>query len=143
MLGRHSHDTGLIMRIADTADAHGSLAPSHSGHLFFSRTSVPQGYKCPHNLANSQFTLCLQPCRHLWSKVCNNDICPCPPNPRQHLHRNTPFVDPPVLSSSLNHRELAADIVGSYWQVTMLTDSPNHVQVSEGGLDHDDIGSFR
>src|SRR5258708_35305629 len=83
------------------------------------------------------------PPRHIGRKVRNNHICSCSSNPRQHLHHNTSFINPPLLSSSFNHRKFTAHVICCNWQVTMLTYLPDNVQVSQGRLHHHNICPLR
>lgn len=91
----------------------------------------------------AKFLFFLQPLRHIRRKVRNNHISTCSSYPSQYLHHHAFFVDPAVLGGGFDHGELATDVVGGDWQVAGVAYLADDVEVGHGGLDHDDIGTFR
>ena len=61
---------------------------------------------------------------------------------RQDLERHALPVDPAALGGGLHHRVLARDVVGREGDVRRLLRGPHDVEVGEGRLDHDHVGSF-
>ena len=81
-----------------------------------------------------------QPPGYLWSKVCNDHVSARPLDAGQRLHGHPALIKPSLLSGSFNHRVFAADVIGRNRQVTMVPYPLNHIQVSQGGLHHHNIG---
>ena len=56
------------------------------------------------------------------------------------LHHDLLPVDPAPLGRGLDHGVLPGDVVGGQGLVEIVGHGPDHVQVGQGRLDHDDVG---
>src|SRR5487761_1005571 len=60
----------------------------------------------------------------------------------ERLHDDPVPVQPPVGRGRLQHRVLAADLVGGHGQVHGVGHAPDDVEIGQGGLHHHDVGAL-
>jgi hypothetical protein len=76
------------------------------------------------------------------AKVGQHPIRPSPLERHHGLQDDLVRIQPAVLRGRLQHRVLAADLVGEGRHLELVLHAAHHVQVGHAGLDHHHVGAF-
>ena len=82
------------------------------------------------------------PSRGVLGVVGDDDVRPGAADRGQRLDRGGALVDPAVRRGGLEHRVLAADVVGGDRRAGRVLDAADHVEVRQRGLDHHHVGAL-
>src|SRR5205823_13094583 len=88
------------------------------------------------------FSGTLEPARQLLRPVRDHEIGAGALDRSQRLECRGTFVEESLRCGSLHHRVLARDVVGGERQVEALACCAKHVEVRQGGLDHEYVCTF-
>src|SRR5271165_4689299 len=84
-----------------------------------------------------------QPSCHIERVVCENHVDPGAFEAGQGFQDDPALVDPAAEGGGLDHGVLARDVVGRHRDVEGVLDAAGDVEVGQGRLDHDTVGTLR